>query len=232
MPATAGDMVDIVKALRYADGELQAYAELEATGANTLSLVIRGLARIVKGIGLGHIGSSISKDIDELVSDVIRMDSAKAGEIASAEARYAEAMGKLDELEKKVSLWQSDGGCIPLAHTLSEINAQIGRRVKERDAAANVFELTASRREQFEEQIRELGQRMQDCQTSRDRKAIEQQRAACKEKLLAVDACLDLEREIALKLEKVIETLTIYRDAAELVRKGLPDDLFRNDPKK
>jgi hypothetical protein len=227
-----GDVSDVIGAAKYVEGELQAYLELEFAGANPRSSVIEAVKRLSAGIALGLPGSALSKDLDEMVLKLKTVSGPDvSGTQAKLEARIEMLQEELDAHKRKLAAFEAVDNRVHLCQPFSKIEGVIGLRSQEMRNAGMVLENTLQRRDQCVAEIQELGQQLRTA-SRRERPGLEQSRADLRAKLEAMDTCIEAHRGLASKLEPEIEMLVCYRNAILLVRKGLPEELFKAKLKK
>ncbi len=212
--------IGITCAVQYVEQELAAYLDpstSDVAGSPSKSLIVQGLALVVKSIGLGQTKEVLAESVDQLLGIVDQLDQAAEDLIAGAEAQAAELATEL----LKVQGGEGGLSAIPL----SEISQEIERREKMREQVVGIQEQFENERDEMAERIRILGELLAH-EVSQNAGADKSEKQQLEHKLEAMHMTISTIIEAVAQNDSEVELLRAYQSAVNLVYEGLPQGLI------
>lgn len=212
---------EITRAVRFVEEELAAYLDpstSDAASSPSKSLIIQGLVRVVKNIGLGQTKEELAHVVDELLENVEELDRAARDLIAGAEAQAIELIAELEKVQTR-----SDD-LLPVV-SLSEIASELKRRQEMRDRVLQIQEEFENERDGINERIRILKELIVH-EVSQNVREDKLEKQKLEYKLDALDKTISAVVEAVAQNDREVELLVAYQNAIKLTRQGLPSDLF------
>jgi hypothetical protein len=206
---------EISRAAQYTEEELKTHLQLGTADTEGKTLLINGLAEVVKNIGLGQTNHEIAASIDALLTTVSQLDQSAADLIAGAEAHVAELATQLEQ--------RQSAGDTPTTTTLADIDAELKRRMDIRGTVAGPQVEYEDELAEMNSRFDVLGERLKNGDTS---VATKTERRELEGKIDALEATVGTIIKKMADFDYKVQLLVAYKSAIQLLDQGLPPGII------
>ena len=220
------DAKNIARAVRYVEDELKTHLQLGTADTESKTLLVQAMLKIVTDMHLALANSSLADGVDQFLKIISELDQVSADSLNGANAQIAELVAELESAPAGGTNRDAQVAILAAAITIEQIDAELVRRGEESKRVQPVYDALVGQLVPLENELDLVEKKLASEFYNNESGALAVRKRYLNSEIAKIRQSYDPLTTIITDNNREVDKLRNYRNAMEVVKRGLPSGLI------